>query len=595
MNKEGTWSLDILYKGFDDSKLEKDFKNLEEICKSYDSFAKELQKTDVTESSVADIAANIEKSFKLEEQLSLLISDIYSFASLNQTTDTTNPDCNKVMERAIKLLNSTTIADTIIKKYISKVEKLDEVIASNDYLKQFSYRLNNIKKDAKYDLSEDVEDALAKMDMCAGSAWNDQWQYITSTVKVDYNGETTTLSAIRNLAYDADMTVRKAAYDAELACYDKIKDAAAFSLNSIKMQTLTGCELRGYESPLQRTLYNSRMKKETLDALISAMKEYLPKFHEYLKAKAKALGHTGSLPWYDMFAPLGSNDKKYTVEEAREYLLNIFHTFDTDLESMVRTAFDEDWIDFYPKQGKVGGAFCAGLEGHKQSRILTNFDGSFSDIVTLAHELGHAYHNMNIEDNSVLNMSYSMPVAETASTFNENVIVSGAIAEATDKNVKLALMESQLSDTAQIICDIYSRYLFETYVFEGRENGFMFADELCELMHKAQVEAYGDGITEDTLHPYMWACKSHYYSAGLSFYNFPYAFGGLFARGLYTRYKSEGASFIPKYREMLKNTPLCDVEEAAKIVGIDLTDINFWRESLESYAKQIDEFVKLVG
>lgn len=595
MNNEGTWSLDILYKGFDDTKLEKDFKSLEDICKSYDSFAKELQKADVTESSVTDIAANIEKCLKLEEQLSLLISDIYSFASLNQTTDTTNPDCNKVMERAIKLLNSTTVADTIIKKYISKVEKLDEVIASNDYLKQFSYRLNNIKKDAKYDLSEDVEDALAKMDMCAGSAWNDQWQYITSTVKVDYNGETTTLSAIRNLAYDADKTVRKAAYDAELACYDKIKDAAAFSLNSIKMQTLTECELRGYESPLQRTLYNSRMKKETLYSLISAMKEYLPKFHEYLKAKAKALGHTGSLPWHDMFAPLGSNDKKYTVEEAREYLLNIFHTFDTDLENMVRTAFDEDWIDFYPKQGKVGGAFCAGLEGHKQSRILTNFDGSFSDIVTLAHELGHAYHNCNIEDNSILNMEYSMPVAETASTFNENVIVSGAIAEATDKNVKLALMESQLSDTAQIICDIYSRYLFETYVFEGRENGFMFADELCELMHKAQVEAYGDGIAEDTLHPYMWACKSHYYSAGLSFYNFPYAFGGLFARGLYTRYKAEGASFVPKYREMLKNTPLCDVEDAAKIVGIDLTDISFWRESLESYAKQIDEFVELVG
>ena len=164
-----------------------------------------------------------------------------------------------------------------------------------------------------------------------------------------------------------------------------------------------------------------------------------------------------------------------------------------------------------------------------------------------------------------------------------------------EEAVKLALMESQLSDTTQIICDIYSRYLFETYVFEGRENGFMYADELCELMHKAQVIAYGDGIIEDTLHPYMWACKSHYYSAGLSFYNFPYAFGGLFARGLYARYKTEGEAFIPKYREMLKNTPICDVEDAAKIVGVDLTDINFWRESLESYSKQIDEFVKLVG
>ncbi len=587
MNKEGTWSLDILYKGFDDPKLEADFNELEAYCKEMNDLCSSL--------SNGDKSTNIEKGLKLSEKINVIISDIYSFASLNQSTNTTNPECNKVIERAIKLANTTTIATTIFNKYVADTDNLEEIISSNDFLSQYRYFLTNIKNDAQYDLSEDVEDALAKMDMCAGNAWNDQWQYITSTVKVDYNGDTTTLSAIRNLAYDADKDVRKAAYNAEIACYEKIKDAAAFSLNSIKMQTLTNCELRGYESPLQRTLYRARMKKETLDALISAMKEYLPKFHTYLKAKAKALGHTGSLPWYDMFAPLGSNDKKYSIEEAKDYLLNIFHTFDTDLEEMVRKAFDEDWIDFYPRQGKVGGAFCAGLESHKQSRILTNFDGSFSDIVTLAHELGHAYHNLNIEDNAPLNMDYSMPVAETASTFNENVIVSGAIAEATDDNLKLALIESQLSDTTQIICDIYSRYLFETYVFEGREKGFMFADELCALMNKAQKEAYGDGLTEDSLHPFMWACKSHYYSAGMSFYNFPYAFGGLFARGLYTRYKAEGESFIPKYREMLKNTPLCNVEDAAKIVGVDLTDINFWRESLESYAEQIDEFVKLVG
>ena len=590
---KGTWSLDILYKGFDDPKLEQDFIKLESACADINSYAKSL--SDNTNS----ITENLETGLKLQEELSTLISDIYTFAMLKQSTDTTDSDCNKAIERVTKLINSTTIAGTIFNKYVASVtvEKLDEAISNSEYLKQFSYLLNNIKKDAKYELNEDVEDALARMDMCAGSAWNDQWQYITSTVKVDYNGDTTTLSDIRNKAYDADKNVRKEAYDAEIASYEKIKDAAAFSLNSIKLQTLTNCELRGYEGPLQKTLYEARMKKETLDALIEAMKEYLPKFHEYLKAKAKALGYENgsSLAWYDLFAPLGSMDKKYTVQEAKNYLLRIFHTFDTDLEEMVKRAFDDEWIDFYPREGKVGGAFCASLEAHSQSRILANFDGSFSDIVTLAHELGHAYHNLNIEDNSILNMEYSMPVAETASTFNENVIVSGAIEEATDSNVKLALMESQLSDTTQIICDIYSRYLFETYVFEGRENGFMYADELCQLMHKAQVMAYGDGIIEDTLHPYMWACKSHYYSAGLSFYNFPYAFGGLFARGLYARYKNEGESFIPKYREMLKNTPICDVEDAAKIIGVDLTDINFWRESLESYSKQIDEFVKLVG
>lgn len=587
MNKDGKWSLDVLYKGFDDPQIEKDFEILSSYCDELNKLAADLSSDNREETIV--------KALKLNENIDYYIYKLYSFASLVQSTDTTNPDCNKMIERVIKLMNTTTIAGTLIKKYVAATENLQELICNNEFLNQYDYLLNNIKNDAKYDLDEKVEDALAKMDLCAGSAWNDQWQYLTSTLKVDYNNEDTTLSAIRNLAYSPDAKVRKDAYDAELASYDKIKDACAYSLNSIKMQTLTECELRGYDSPLQKTLYNARMKRETLDALIEAMKEYLPKFHEYLKAKAKALGHKGSLPWYDMFAPLGSNDKKYTVDEAKDYLLNIFRKFDSDLENMVKRAFDEEWIDFFPRQGKVGGAFCAGLKGVNQSRVLTNFDGSFSDIVTLAHELGHAFHNLCIEDNAPLNSDYSMPVAETASTFNENVIVSGAIAEATDNNVKLALIESQLSDTTQIICDIYSRYLFETAVFEGRTSGFMFADELCKMMLEAQKNAYGDGLAEETLHPFMWACKSHYYSAGVSFYNFPYAFGGLFARGLYARYKAEGESFVPKYKKMLKATTVCTVEDTAKIVGIDLTDINFWRESLASYAEEIDEFVKLVG
>lgn len=587
MNKNGTWSLDVLYKGFDDPKLQKDFEALEKVCERIIELSNNLSKE--------NRGQVIETGLKLFEEFSLLIADIYGYASLMQTVDTTNTECNKVIERVIKLMNSTTVAETLFNEYIAATDDLETVISENDFLKVYEYKLLNIKKDSKYILDAKVEDALAKMDMCAGSAWSDQWQYITSTLKVDYDGETTTLSAIRNMAYDKDSKIRKAAYDAEIASYEKIKDAAAYSLNSIKMQTLTECQLRGYESPLQKTLYNARMKKETLDALLNAMKEYLPKFHEYLKAKAKALGIKGSLPWYDMFAPLGSIEKKYTVDEAKEYLINIFSTFDKDLTDMVRTAFEEDWIDFFPREGKVGGAFCAGLEAHKQSRVLANFDGSFNDIVTLAHELGHAFHNLNTQDNAPMNLEYSMPVAETASTFNENVIVSGAIAAATDKNEKLALIESQLSDTTQIICDIYSRYLFETAVFEGREQGFMDAEELCDLMHKAQVEAYGDGILEETLHPYMWACKSHYYSAGLCFYNYPYAFGGLFARGLYAKYKTEGAAFVPKYREMLKSTPVMDVEDAALIVGVDLTDINFWRESLKSYGEQIDEFIALVG
>lgn len=187
-----------------------------------------------------------------------------------------------------------------------------------------------------------------------------------------------------------------------------------------------------------------------------------------------------------------------------------------------------------------------------------------------------------------------MPVAETASTFNENIVNNAAYAAAQSDGERLAILESQLMDACQIICDIYSRYLFETAVFELRDEEFLPADRLCELMLETQKKAYGDGLDHSALHPYMWLCKSHYYSGSLSFYNFPYAFGGLFARGLYAKYREEGAAFVPKYKALLHATTVMSAEDAAAIAGIDLTDRRFWESSLASIAKDIDEFLALV-
>ncbi|MBR4185530.1 MAG: M3 family oligoendopeptidase, partial [Clostridia bacterium] len=398
-----------------------------------------------------------------------------------------------------------------------------------------------------------------------------------------------------NLAYDPDPAVRKDAYEAELACYGSIKEAVAFALNSIKLQTITECEIRGYDSPLDKALKNSRMKRETLDALIGAMEEYLPKFWQYLRAKAKALGHENGLPWYDLFAPMGKSDRTFTVEETKEALLSFFTPFDAELAGMIRRAFDENWIDFWPHEGKVGGAFDAGVPSAKQSRVLTNFAGSFSDVITLAHELGHAFHDQQVFTHSILNQDYTMPVAETASTFNEVVANNAARAMAETKEEKINLLESELTDACQIICDIFSRYLFETSVFENRSEEFMNADRLSELMLEAQKKAYGDGLDPDCLHPFMWLCKGHYYSGDLSFYNFPYAFGGLFARGLYAKYKKEGAAFVPVYKELLHATSVNDVEDTAKIAGIDLTDKAFWEAGLASLAEEIDELCALLA
>ena len=581
-----TWSLDVLYTGFDDKRWSEDLKKLDDCVEKFQAFAAKLSDENEKET--------IKEGLKLLEELEGLFAQMMIFCELRGAADTRDKDSMSYEGVLSQRRNRTRAAETKFAEYVATRKNLEQDIKEDAFLTSYAYLLRNMAEDNRHLLSGDVEEALAKMDISGSAAWSSLQGYLTSSVEADLDGKKLTLSEVRNLAYSPSKEERKAAYEAELACYDKIKDSVAYALNSIKMQDISECELRGFASPLAKTLYYARMKEETLNALLEAMTEYMPQFWRYLRLKAEKLGYADGLPWYELFAPLGKSTKRYTTEEARDYLITVFSSFSPDMAEMMKRAFAEDWIDFYPRNGKVGGAFCEALNSKKEFRVLTNFSGSFSDLVTLAHELGHGYHDFMVHDNEPLNMEYSMPVAETASTFNENVITGYAIDHTGDEEEKLALIESQLSDTAQIMCDIYSRFLFESEVVERRRDSFLFADELNEIMLDAQKKAYGNGLDENCLHPYMWVCKSHYYSADLGFYNYPYAFGGLFARGLFATYKKEGSAFVENYKKMLKNTPVMSVEDVAKICGIDLTDKEFWMMSLHSYDAEIDEFEQLI-
>ena len=577
------WSLDIFYKGIDDPALEADVKKLE------DNIA--LYKSTIASLTPDYPARSLRAIIDIKENTTVLVRKIAGYCSLRRSANSKDSEVSALMTRIQMLLAGTAKENVAFEKYVGSVEDLDAVLDSDEVLAQYKFYFGEVKASVSHNLSDEAEDVFARLNISGGRAWGDLFSYLTATVEVDYKGEVTTLSAIRGLAESDDKETRKSAYEAEIAAYKKIKDPIAFALNSIKAQVNTEAELRGYENPLAMTLEHSRMKKETLDAMLEAMREYMPKFRKYLRHKAELLGYENGLPWYEIFAPMGkAGGKTFTAEESHAYLVEHFESFAPDLAEMVDEAFKNDWIDFYPRAGKVGGAFCSNLPFLKQSRVLTNFSGSFGSVVTLAHELGHAYHGLMIQDHRPLNTGYTMPVAETASNFNELIIVNDAIAKSEGEE-KIQLIESQLQDCTQIIVDIYSRFLFEDEVIRRRKNTFLFAKDLEEIMINAQKEAYGDGLDPETLHPYMWCCKSHYFSAGLSYYNFPYAFGGLFSRGLYAKYREEGESFLPKYRALLKATTVESVENVAHIAGIDLTNPDFWRKSLDVIAEKIDEFI----
>lgn len=583
--EERKWSLDALYTGYDTQGYKDDRKRLEQLVAKLNAFADELSHEKELETLKAILTH--------QSELAVLARKLGAYISLRSSVDTTDPITKAEMNGFDKLMSNLSKTRAKFDHYVADIDDLEGLIEKDALLSEHAFMLREIKRKSKYLKSDEVEEVIAKLSLTGGNAWSDLQQHLTSTLEVEYRGEKITLSQVRNLAYSNDPAERKDAYEAELKAYDKIKDSIAFSLNSIKGLVNDLCELRGYESPLQMTLSDSRLKKETLDAMFGAIQKHLPKFRTYLRRKGEVLGHKNGLPWYDMFALLGSASGVYTIEESRALLVEQFSTFSSDLVEMIERAYDENWIDFTPRKGKVGGAFCANLPFLTQSRILTNFDGSLSDCVTLAHELGHAYHGQQISVHSPLNTHYTMPVAETASTFNETIIMQAAMKRSSTKEEKLMLIESTLSDLNQVVVDIYSRYLFETEVFDRRNKEFLFPSDLEDIMLRAQKHAYGDGLDPECLHPYMWICKGHYYSADLNFYNFPYAFGALFARGLYAAYQKEGESFVPKYRELLKATTVKTVEEVAKMADIDITKEAFWLDSLGVVSAMIDEFMEL--
>lgn len=582
MNTE--WSLNEIYKGFDDPSYEADFGKLEDAMKK----EKEL----VKKADTMELKSAVEQLIAVEEEIAKHIGNLSVYIGLVQAADTENGEAMAQQNRLMKLWSEGSATQAAAQKIYARIPDIDAMAKESDLIREYSFMLKQAKKQAEHLLSDEVEEMIAAMDITGGSAWGNLFSYLTSTVKVDYQGKEITLSEVRNLAYSPDTKVRKEAYEAEIASYEKIQDSIAFALNNIKNQFAMICEKKGYASPLDMTLEQSRMSRKTLEAMMIAIQEYLPVFHKYMRKKAEMLGYSNGLPWYELFAPMGKSDTQYSLEEAKEYLVNNFQKFSPDMADMMKEAFENQWIDFYPRKGKEGGAFCAGVPAIKQSRILTNYDGYFGSIRTLAHELGHAYHNVQVQTQPVLNQDYPMPVAETASTFNETHLIKAALKEATDEE-KLNLLENSLMEHTQVIVDIYSRYLFETAVFEQCQNKFLMAEDCKKIMEEAQKKAYGDGLDSNYLHPYMWACKSHYYSSGLSFYNFPYAFGGLFALGLYSKFEEEGADFVPKYKAMLHATPVCTVEEAAAMEGIDLTTPDFWRQSLSQIEELVEEFCKL--
>jgi pepF/M3 family oligoendopeptidase len=322
------------------------------------------------------------------------------------------------------------------------------------------------------------------------------------------------------------------------------------------------------------------------------MEESVPLFRRYMLAKARYLG-IEKLRFYDLFAPVGESAKKWPYAEVRGYVQKQFTRFSEGMGEFAQHAFENGWIDAESREGKVGGAYCTSFPVAGESRILCNFEGSFSDLSTIAHELGHAYHHHVLKDDTAIHRDYPMTLAETASIFAQTLVFDAALAEATEQD-KINVIEEFLQDSNQVIVDILSRFYFEKTVFEKRAAVEISPEEFCSYMLDAQKKTYGEAIEEGFYHQYMWAAKPHYYMHELGFYNYPYAFGLLFGLGLFSRYKNEGADFVPIYDEVLKATARGTANDVTSKAGFDIEAREFWLSGIGQIEEYVTEFEELV-
>jgi oligoendopeptidase F len=593
------WDLSNIYPSLESQEFKAAVEDYKKQVAALEKFFKnKLNKTNA-KTKAKDLAPLVGKAIDQINKIQTLSTTIYYYIYSFVTTDSHNKVAMKTLsefEQASLPMNQLMTQFTA---WLGKIApKLDKVVANNGSAAAHAFMLREAAEQSKY-LMSDVEEALAaELSLSGGNAFGKLQGTVTSQLSVDFelDGKTQKLPmpALINLRSHPDEDTRRRAYEAENKAWEGVKETLAACLNGVKGEANTLNKKRGRKDAIHSSLDAARMDRKTLKAMLRAMKDSFPMFRKYWQAKAKKIGKE-KLAWWDVFAPVGKMDKVYSFDEARDFIVENFEKFSPDLAALAKRAFEDNWIDAEQREGKRGGGFCMDLQGVKESRILTNFDGSFDQVSTLAHELGHAFHNECAyqANKTVLQQITPMTLAETASTMCETIATEAVLSATQDPQEELAVLEAQLQNASQIVVDIYSRYLFEKEVFERREQSELSAGDFNEIMERAQKEAYGDGLDERYLQKFMWTWKPHYYSAGLSFYNYPYAFGLLFATGLYAIYKQRGAEFVEDYKNLLAYTGEETPVKLAKRFGIDITKRKFWDDSLAIIGQRADRYCEL--
>jgi oligoendopeptidase F len=593
-NELPRWDLSALFPGLESLEFVEGFNRLlsgiDHLINLFDEVG--ITATPASRSEIAPLA-DFEQVLNalndVSQQLESMGSYLFGCISTDSRDELAQARFSQFQDRAVAL-------DKLQTRFTAWVGILpiEELVKRSTLAAEHDFPLRQLHAAARHLMSEEAEALAAELSPSSGAAWAKLHDNLTSQIsaKVELEGREQTLpmSAIRNLAMNQDRDLRHRAWQAELGAWEAHALPIAAALNGVKGQVLTLGARRNWADPLDESLFWSAIDRDILDVMVEEARAAFPDFRRYLRLKARLLG-TPELAWYDLFAPVGDAGRAWTWPEATAFIEDQFGAYSDRLRGLARRAFADDWIDAGPRPGKVGGAYCMWLLGD-ESRILANYSPGYDGVTTLAHELGHAYHNLNEAGLTPLQRRTPMILAETASTFCETLVKEAALVDA-EPAERIYILEQSAQGACQVVVDILSRFDFEQALFAGRRERELSIGELNRLMLAAQEATYGDALAKDERHPYMWAVKGHYFSPDLSYYNYPYLFGLLFGLGLYAIYRKEPDAFPDRYDALLASTGRANAADLAARFNIDLRDRGFWRSSLTVIRDDIDRLEEL--
>lgn len=472
-----------------------------------------------------------------------------------------------------------------------------EKLLGNEPFLSLAFPLNERREKAAEKLPPEQEALIQDLALDGYHGWGDAYNTAVGrlAVKVTIDGKEQSLSAgqAHNKLHDANRDVRIHVFDQWEKAWAGQSDLCSDALNRLAGFRLQVYKHRGWDGVLKEPLQYNRMSEETLQTMWGVIQNNKPTFVKYLERKAELFG-LEKLSWHDESAPIGEASKTYAYDEAARIIIEQFRRFSPKMADFAKHVFEDGWIEAEDRAGKAPGGFCTSLPISKQTRIFMTYSGTADNVSTLAHELGHAYHQHVMDDLPELLQDYAMNVAETASTLAEMIVSEATLKQAETKEEKLFLLDDKLQRSIAFYMNIHARFLFETRFYEERQKGLVGVDTLNALMEEAQKEAFVGSLSD--YHPHFWASKLHFYITDVPFYNFPYTFGYLFSAGLYAYAEKQGDSFEDRYIALLRDTGNMNVEDLArKHLGVDLTKPDFWQAALDFTARDVEQFLALSG